>query len=63
VVMVSNNHITLKPYAHLGPDSSLPVTRLNFDENVQSEEIIDFDVYEKTSPRRNLSSQGSTQGR
>src|SRR5579871_2056697 len=56
-ISVQNNNITAEPYGHLGDQSSVHITRIDFDTGTRTDEIIDADVYEKrkrgeTLPRR-----------
>jgi len=47
IVSVTNNSITLEPTAYIGNQSSVRLTTLDIDGNVQTDEIIDVDVFEK----------------
>jgi hypothetical protein len=46
-VSVSNNNVTLESYGNLGPQSSVHVTTLDFENGCATDEIFDADVNEK----------------
>src|SRR5947207_1697564 len=46
-ISVGNNNITLENYGNLGPESSIHVTTLDFENGIRTDEIIDAEVDEK----------------
>ena len=47
IISVTNNAITLEPTTYIGNQSSVRLTTLDIDGNVQTDEIVDADVFEK----------------
>jgi len=46
-ISVGNNNITLENYGNIGPESSIHVTTLDFENGIRTDEIIDAQVDEK----------------